>query len=167
MHSTAMTSRQRRRAFSLLELVLVLAVIAIALAAVAPTLRGWHRGSHLRDAGDQFLTLTRLARTRAVANAQVHRLSIDAAAGRCFVAVQDGQQWAKVDTGMDGWFDIPEGVTIKMTDTQGASRDYIEFFPTGRTQATRVHLSMDDGQLDITCDTPTEGFRLVQPGETR
>ncbi|MDB4966667.1 MAG: hypothetical protein JWN44_2356, partial [Myxococcales bacterium] len=65
------TAPQSRPAFTLLELVLVMLVITIAIAVVAPTLRGWSRGSHLRDTAEQFVTLTRLARTQAASSAQL------------------------------------------------------------------------------------------------
>ena len=156
-----------RPAFTLLELVLVLVVIAIALGVAAPSLRGWSHGARLRDTAEQFMTLARQARTQAIAKAQVHRLTLDSGKGRCVVSAQDGQQWMELDRGMGGSFDIPEGVTIQMTDPQGARRDFIEFYPNSRTQAVRVRFSMADGQVDIECTTPTEGFRVLASGEAR
>src|SRR3954464_14826661 len=82
-----------RRAFTLIELMLVLLVIAIALGTVAPSLRGHSRTSRLRDTAEQFVTLTRLARTRAMSTGQPHRIVIDAANRRCVLAVQSGQQF--------------------------------------------------------------------------
>src|SRR3954464_11941493 len=88
-----------RRAFTLIELMLVLLVIAIALGTVAPSLRGHSRTSKLRDTAEQFVTLTRLARTRAMSTGQPHRIVIGAAPRsgserpRCVLAVQNGLQF--------------------------------------------------------------------------
>src|SRR4051812_380773 len=87
------TRRPSRPAFTLIELMLVLLVIAIALGMVAPSLRGHSRTSRLRDTAEQFVTLTRLARTRAVSLGQPYRVVIDAANRRCVLAVQNGLQY--------------------------------------------------------------------------
>ena len=63
-------TRKASVAFTLLELVLVLVVLSTALAVAAPSMRGWSKGSTLRDAGDQFLAVARWARSQAVAGAK-------------------------------------------------------------------------------------------------
>ena len=44
----------------------MLIILCVALAVTAPSLSGWNRGSKSRDAGEQFLALTRWARTQAL-----------------------------------------------------------------------------------------------------
>jgi type II secretion system protein H len=159
--------RTERSAFTLLELVLVMMVIATVLAMAAPSLRGWHKGSKLKDAAAEFITLTELARTRSVSSTTVHRLMVDAGSGRCFLAVQNGQQgFEEIRDELSG-FSLPEGYRIDMTEPSGARRDSVDFFPTGRTQEARVRITSPEGETaDIQCATPTEGFRALAPGET-
>ena len=161
------SSRSDRSAgFTLIELVLVLVVIALAVGVAAPSLRGWNRGSRLRDASEQFITLARLARTQSAATGRTHRL-VMGNDGRCFVAAQDGEQFTELRSPYEGSFQVPEGVTLRLTDMQDAPREFVDFFPNGRTQAARLTVSLDDGsQMFVECATPTEGYRVVN-GVTR
>ena len=159
---------QLRPAFTLIELVLVMIVITIAIGVVAPALRGWSRGSHLRDAAEQFVTLARLGRTQAVSTSQLHRLTVDARNHRVVLSVQDGQQFNDFTAAMDGVIEIPEGITVQMTDLQNAPREFIEFYPNGRIETARFRVSMDDGsEILVECATPTEGFRITTSGGPR
>ena len=136
MHIAAVKSRP---AFTLLELVVVLLVITIAMGIVAPQLRGWNHGAKLRDTGEQFITLARLARTQAAATGQVHRLVVGSD-GRCAVSVQDGEQFLELGAPYEGNFAVPEGVSIKLTDNQNVPRDFVEFYPNGRPSPVRGDL---------------------------
>src|SRR4051812_45648274 len=119
MHRRRTTSRP---AFTLIELVLVLMVIAIALAMVSPSLRGWSKGSRVRDTAEQFVTLARFTRTRAVSTGQVHRLVIDANGRRCVVMARAGQQFAELGVGTDAEFPFPDDVTLRMVEAPGGAR---------------------------------------------
>src|SRR5436190_17539970 len=134
-----------RPAFTLIELMLVLVVIAIALGTVAPSLRGHNRTSRLRDTAEQFVTLTRLARTRAVSTGQPHRVVINAPPRsgsdrpRCVLAIQNGLQFDEIQgQGDDTQFDFPENVTIRMVEAPGGARDFVDFMPNGRAQAAKI-----------------------------
>jgi prepilin-type N-terminal cleavage/methylation domain-containing protein len=162
------TSRvqSHRPAFTLLELVLVLLVITIAVGVAAPSLRGWNRGSRMRDTADQLIALARLARTQAASTAQVHRLTLGS--GRCVVMAQDGEQFVELGEAAGGAFSVPEGVSVQLTDLQGGPREFVEFYPNGRMQTARFKVSMDDGYVIIVeCATPTEGFRVASSGGSR
>jgi Tfp pilus assembly protein FimT len=159
---------QRRQsssaAFTLLELVLVMVVICTALAVAAPSMRGWSRGSRLRDAGDQFLALTRLARSQAVAESRVHRLYVDPASGRYWVAAQEGQQFVPIGSSLGQVFVLPEDLVIELTglEAQSSSMEFIEFHPTGRTWPARVRIALDENDfLEIACESPADEFRLL------
>jgi type II secretion system protein H len=156
----------RRAAFTLLELVLVLLVITIAVGIAAPSLRGWSRGSKMRDTADQLVTLARLARTQAASTAQLHRLTLDARNNRAVVQIQDGEQFNDMTEGEGGVYNFPEGVTVALTDLQGGPREFIEFQPNGRIQTSRFRVTMEDGyETVIECATPTEGFRVLPATE--
>src|SRR5207244_2945716 len=120
-------------AFTLLELILVMVIICTALAMAAPSLNGWARGSKMRDAVDQFVALTQFARTQAVSTATVHRLQVDGGARTYYVLVQDGEQFVPLNTEMGRQFPLPDEFSLKATDATGQNRDFIDFYPTGRT----------------------------------
>src|SRR5687767_1937274 len=100
--------RHLRSGFTLIELVMVLVVVAAALAVAAPSLGGWRRGQRLQSAGDEFLAVARHGRALAVANAQVHRLYVDANNGTYWLMAQEGQEFVNLGTGMGRVFALPE-----------------------------------------------------------
>ena len=167
-----MQSRARRQphAFTLLELVLVLVILAAAMAVVAPSLRGWSRGAKVRDAGDQFLAVTRWARSEALANSQTYRINIDSRQGTYWVTVQDGMNFISPGTEFGRIFSVPDGFRLMVTDSSvqgGAAAEAIDFTPSGRTQPMQVVIAGPDPNdvVRLACETPAEGFRLVSAQE--
>ncbi len=157
-----MTRKIRHSAFTLLELVLVLLIVTIALASVAPSLRGWSRGSKLREAGDQFLAVTRYARTQAASESKVYRLNIDPQSGSYVLTVQAGPQFVPLGNEFGRVFSLPSGYTIAALDEQSQPLPAIDFFPNGRTYAAQVRIAADANDfVDIQCPSPAEGFRLA------
>jgi prepilin-type N-terminal cleavage/methylation domain-containing protein len=161
--------RHLRPAFTLIELILVMVIICVALARAAPSLRGWNRGTQLRNAGDDFLATARWARAQAVADAKVYRLNVDAGAGKYWVTVQQGGQFVNVANSFGQAVTLPpDELRIQLAAVQPASSappEFIEFYPSGRSTAARVRITllMDGSTVDIECPTPAEGFALVNP----
>ena len=156
--------RTSRAAFTLLELVLVMVVISATLAIAAPSMRGWSRGSRLRDAADQFLATTRWARSQAIADSKVYRLYVDPAANRYWVAVENGQQFVAVASSLAQPQVLPGEFRIELTgpDAQAGQMEFIEFYPTGRTWPARARITLsDDDFLDVACDSPADEFHLI------
>ncbi|HYO09333.1 MAG TPA: GspH/FimT family pseudopilin [Tepidisphaeraceae bacterium] len=155
--------RSHPAGFTLLELVLVMVLIGVAMAMAAPSLSGWSRGGKLRDAGDQFLAVTRHARSQAVADARVYRLNVDPASNTYWLTMQDGQNFVDLGSNFGRRFTLPEGFRIQLQDAQASPQALpaCDFFPTGRTQPAQVRISNEQGNvLDISCATPAEGFAL-------
>src|SRR5688500_2696160 len=155
--------RRQPHAFTLLELVLVLVVLSVALAAAAPSMQGWSRGSKQRDAAEQFLAVTRGARVKAAADATMHRVYVDAQAGRYWIAAQSGTEFLPLGTSLGQIYELPEGNRIEVTDPGGQRMQYIDFFPSGRTVPARVSIisAIDDRRIVIECPSPSESFALV------
>jgi type II secretion system protein H len=59
--------KDNRAAFTLVELVLVMTVMVVAIGVVFPSLKGFFHGRNLDNEARQFLSLTRLGRSRAIA----------------------------------------------------------------------------------------------------
>ena len=142
-------------------MVLVLVVLSVALAMAAPSMQGWSRGSKQRDAAENFLSVTRWARTQAAADARLYRLNVDEQAGKYFLSVQDGQQLVPLGTSMGQQFEVPEGNRIEVKDLTGQPLQFLDFYPTGRAQPAIVRItSAHDGRvIQLECLSPAEPFR--------
>jgi general secretion pathway protein H len=157
------------RAFTLLELVLVMVIISTVLAMAAPSLRGWSKGAKLRDAADQVLSLTRLARTQAISTATVYQLNVDSQAGTYFLT----QQQARLQSSHGQTFTMPQDTRIELTvsgnNAARNSTSAVEFYPDGRTQPAIIKLTDDAGRImQIQCASPVENFVMASSsGEGR
>ena len=152
--------RGKQSGFTLLELVLVLVVMATILALAAPSLSGWSHGAQLRDAGEQFLAVTRWARAHAISEAQIHRLNVGPAQYQ--VLIQDGQNFSRISSEFGRTFTVPDNLRLELTDPQGQRLDHLDFLPIGRTQPARVRISTADGEsVQLECSAPAEGFVVL------
>lgn len=149
--------RRHPRAFTLLELVLVLVLLATAMAVVAPSFSGFRRGGELRDAADQFVALTRYARSQAAASGATHRIEIDEQKNTYRVLVQNGESYESVGTSWGRAFPLPEGATIRVNGS--GSVKTVDFHPTGRLDPVTVTIANARGDsIAIIAPTPAEGF---------
>jgi type II secretion system protein H len=162
-----MTRAPRQSGFTLLELVLALVVIAAVLGMAAPSFSGWGRGQKLRGAAEDFVTVARFGRVQALQTASPHRLIISPSDGRYYLTVQEGETFVEAP-GQLTRGRVPQDFQIQWTDQESAQRGFVEFAPNGRAQAARVRLTSQYGeQIDVECASPTEGFRIIPPGEVR
>ena len=157
-----MNRRSAHRGFTLLELVFVLIILSATLAVTAPSLRGWSKGSKLRDSAEEFVAITRYARAQAVSNGTIYRLYVDPAGGKYQLMAQEGQQFVQLGTEWGRLFSMPEGFAIAISDPSGRAMEAVEFYPSGRTQPARVRIAARDGDaMEIECATAAEGFRVL------
>jgi type II secretion system protein H len=171
--------------FTLLELVLVMVIIVIALSVVAPRLSGFSRGRALHDVADQFISTTRFARSQAVTNGTIYRLTISAQDGHSLYQLtrQDGTNFVAVPGEMGQAMQIPDGMhaQMKRTEQQAQSpansamnsgnnqaspqptpQDSVDFFPSGRTQTAQIVFTAADGDsLMIECPSAAEDFAVT------
>ena len=73
------------RAFTLIELMVVLVLIGIMTAVLIPEMRGSYEDALLRSTGRELINVCHLAYSRAVSLNQVHRLQLDVRTGRYVV----------------------------------------------------------------------------------
>ena len=110
----------RRRAFTLLELILVLLILSIASAIVVPSMMGFATGRANQNAATLVLGLANQARSQASAKGTVCRINFDAGAGQVWLTEQrDGsfQPPTEGDTGKR--FAVPDGVRMSVDVTPG------------------------------------------------
>ena len=153
--------------FTLWELILVMVIITVALAMAAPSLGGWGRSRKLRDTGDQFLAVTRWARSQAIADAQIYRLNIDTAAGTYWLTTLQGQQFVELGNSFGQVHALPEGYRIVLNATkvpgEQIAKTTIDFMPNGRLTPAQLQIVSDLGAtLDIAALSATEQFAVVE-----
>jgi len=149
----------RRRGFTLLELILVLAILAMAAAAVAPSLVHFARHRRMLDAAATILALTQHARNAAANDGRPWRLRLDSAESVCWLESQ-----------RDGAFAIfgrkvafPSDVLIGWDDPESDLRGYVQFESDGSHDAAAVMVTDADGRsVRIESVTLSEPFRVVE-----
>ena len=156
----------RARAFTLLELVLVMVIISIVLAMVAPSLSGFSAGRDADFAAAQLVSVGRWAREQAISEGRVYRLNFDESSQTYFVTAQVGGTFVRPEVEFGQLFEVPEGVVMAWTAPREGGVAVIDFFPSGRCQPALVTAVARDGQeTRIASLSPTEPLRVLEPGE--
>ncbi len=174
------------KAFTLIELVVVLALIAILSAMVLPEMRGSFEDTVLRASGRQFIDVFGLANSRAVSLQQTHRVRLDHNAGRYVLERQPGRPSGNAAfvpvhdvSGAEGSIDHrivfelrPPAVDILANDpppTGTAPRtkpgvDAVTFYPDGTADAAQLTLWDRAGfQLALRLNPVTARVKLTEP----
>lgn len=153
--------RSGEAAFTLMELMVVLALIAILSAAILPEMRGSFEDAVLRSSARQVVDVFGLANARAVSLSQAHRVRFDPAAGRYSVEAQSGRSARRGPftpvpdlTGGTGTLDPrvhleihPSGASLPAPEiaTPADSANSIAFYPDGTSDAAELRLQDNSG----------------------
>jgi len=148
----------RRRAFSLIEMILVMALLVVAVSMVSPRLSGFIRGRALESEARRVLALTHAARSRAISESMPVLLWLDATVGRYGVERetrgQNGDPLSQeftVDDNLRMAFDQAQrliGQTLTSTRTTGLLPG-VSTSPKSTTARTEPSiLFLPDGTLD-------------------
>jgi prepilin-type N-terminal cleavage/methylation domain-containing protein len=158
-----------RCGFTLLELLLVLVVIGLVLAVSAPSMHGFFASRQTADAALRTLALTEWCRNEAITGGHRVRLTLDESGLASWAAVERGGQFVDADGESGKHWDFPEGSTarVRLPGADSALMPtYVEFHPSGRHEVATIEITGQQGEVQqVTCDSPTETFRIDTPGE--
>lgn len=162
-----LVNRESARAFTLIELVLVLVVVSVVLALCAPSLRGFFASRQTADAAATMLSLTKWARTEAVSRGRPCRLNIDAPSGTFWLTVQEAGRFVPLDSEMGRRFQVPQGAAVDVqSDLPGPAPSYLQFYPSGRSDMAAIEIRGRQGEVFLVASpSATEPYRVISPSE--
>ncbi len=155
---------RKPRAFTLIELILVLGILAFVAAMIVPSLRGFGVGRRIQDTAVTIVSVANYARTQAVTDGQTYRLNID---GNSYWLTEDVDGiFQQVQNDFGRRAQTEDGVSLQCDVKPQPDGEYIAFLPTGRTDPARLTLTDRFGKrIVIACPSTTELMRILTPEE--
>ncbi|MBE0535375.1 MAG: prepilin-type N-terminal cleavage/methylation domain-containing protein [Phycisphaerae bacterium] len=155
---------QKRQAFTLLELILVMVILSTVLAMAAPSLRGFFASRQTHDAAGQILSLIQLAGSQAVSQGATYRLNFETVEGTYWLTARQGGAFEELGTEFGRRFSLPRDTTVELTGAgQDAGLDYVSFTPQGTcTPATITLMDRRGEKVRLICPSATETFSIVE-----
>ncbi len=178
------------RAFTLIELMVVVVLIGIMTAMIVPEMRGTFDDALLRSTARQLVDTFTVAYSRAVTLSQIHRVNIDSSTGRFRIesrAVEEGRLRGFLPVrdlpGGEGQLDRRISVTVRepsempaeelepsagpksgeATEDSKTERSMIVFNPDGTADAAEVVLRDREGfQLALRINPATGRVRIME-----
>lgn len=155
--------RPSRRAFTLLELILVLLIVAIMLGVVSARMTGLHKRSKIDNAAAMTLAMMDQCRHRAVNDGTTYRLAIEPDKRRAWIEklTPTGYRQATLTDGE--YFTWETSLTFESDAPLEEGMWYVPFRPDGSTQPMQIELRQQ-GQTPryLATASPAEPFRIYQ-----
>ena len=157
------------RAFTLIELILVMVILCTVLGMAGPSLRGFFSQRQIEDAGASIMALAQFAKSQAVCEGRTYRLNLDSIDRTYWLTVQDQGAFRDLNTEWGRIFLLPPEVTLKIWDLELDGRTtYAEFSSLGRTTPGTIQLVSSKGDvLSLACRSATESFAVWEGKELR
>lgn len=155
----------RARAFTLIELILVMSIIVLIAGMVAPSLNGFTAGRRVRYSATQLVSLANYARTQSISEARAYRLNFDLSAEKYWLTADDGTgTFAALPGDLGEQHTAPDGVKITMDIAKQPDGQYIAFQPDGTVDPSHITLiDANGGSTIVACESATENYH-VQTG---
>ena len=162
--STCKRQRDKKRGFTLLELILVMLILSTVLAMAAPSLRGFFGSRKTHDEAAQILALTQFARSLAISEGIIYRLNFDTRERTYWLTAQQSGTFEKLKTEFGQVFTFPNDIIAELEDVEKKDDEmFLEFTPQGTVTAGTIRLIDRRGLvLEVTCPTITESFFIIE-----
>jgi type II secretion system protein H len=158
---------QKRSAFTLIELVIVIVIIGIAAAVIVPEMKGGYQDALLRSTSRELVNVFSIASSRAVSLNQLHRVRIEAGTGRYVIERRtretvQGDEYKALDdvSEAEGTLDKRISVRVHTLDDSPAA-------PASETSQTRADIDSISFYSDGTADSAElllrdkQGYRMA------
>lgn len=155
------------RAFTLVELVIVMALLCVILAVAAPSLSRSMHGRNLKQEATRLLALTEYARDEAASQGVPMVVWIDPNAGRFGVKIKPG--FEEEAEARDKEFTLTDGLhfdALKDLPSDGTETDAAEFAPDGTLDpSSETSISLIDqsnGSITVSQTSDACGYEIVE-----
>ena len=155
------------RAFTLIELILVMVILCAVLGMAGPSMRGFFSQRQVEDAAASIMALAQFAKSQAVCEGRTYRLNLDTDDRTYWLTVQDQGAFRDLRTEWGRVFLLPPEVALKTWDLDMDGRHYYaEFSALGRTTPGTIQLISPKGDvLSMACRSATESFAVWEGRE--
>lgn len=152
------------KAFTLLELILVMIILCTVLAMAAPSLKGFFSSRQLNDISEQILTMTRYAKVHSVFEGNPYRINFDLSRRYYWLSSLNGSQYERLKNNFGRYFSIPTEIDVDFKDLENENGVYyFSFSPQGYSKPSRIRLEDNrDNILEIVCYSPIENYEIVK-----
>ena len=152
------------KAFTLIELVIVMTILCVIAGLAMPTLRNFGEGRRVAEAAQQLVSVANFARTQSINESVVYRLNLDAKSNTYWLTAWRGGAYVSPGGTFGHVFSAPEDVTLDWDAPQYADGRYVEFYPTGRVTPVVVQLTDRGGGITrVACPSSAEAFEVLAP----
>ena len=152
------------KAFTLLELILVMIILCTVLAMAAPSLRGFFSSHQLGDIAEQILIMTRYSKIQSVFESRPFRVNFDPNLRRYWISSLGESQYGRLKTNFGNYFLIPTEIEIDFKDMDKEDGIYFfQFNPEGYSKEARLRLEdKQDNILEVVCRNPAENYEIIK-----
>ena len=175
---------QKKSAFTLIELVIVIVLIGIAAAVIIPEMKGGYQDALLRSTSRELVNLFSIASSRAVSLNQLHRVRIDPGTGRYLIERRtretvNGDEFKPLDDVSEAEGTLDKRISVRihnMDDSPDASStgetsqprpdvDAISFYSDGTADAAELLLRDRDGyRMALRINPITAHIKILELG---
>ena len=152
------------KAFTLLELILIMIILCTVLAMAAPSMRGFFSSQQLSNMTEQILAMTRYAKVQAVFESRYYRVNFDPHQRLYWISSRRASQYERLDNNFGRLYPIPSEIDIsfyKVPYDNGIY--YFEFNPKGYSKEAALRLKDNqDNVREIVCYNPAENYEIVE-----
>lgn len=152
------------KAFTLLELILIMIILCTVLAMAAPSLRGFFSSRQLNDITEQILAMTRYAKVQSVFESRYYRVNFDPQQRLYWISSRRESQYQRLDSNFGNLYSIPADIDITFDNVSYENGlYYFEFNPEGYSKEAAVRLKDNQDTIqEVVCYSPAENYEIVE-----